>query len=63
MYTNTYVYIYEYIFKYKQIGGSKKASTSFISIEDVNSDLWQLEPIIDLLREGTYVYLCMYVCM
>jgi hypothetical protein len=33
-------------------GGSKKTMTSFVSIEDVNSDLWQLEPVIDLLREG-----------
>jgi len=33
-------------------GSSKKIATSFVSIEDVNSDLWQLEPIIDLLREG-----------
>ena len=30
----------------------KKASTAFVSIEYVESELWKLEPIIDILRNG-----------
>ena len=42
----------------KQKGGSdggkapKKASTTFVSIEYAESELWKLEPVIDILRKG-----------
>lgn len=32
--------------------GSKKSNTAFVSIEDADNDLWQLEPMIDILRKG-----------
>ena len=32
---------------------SKKSNTAFVSIEDTDNDLWQLEPIIEILRKGT----------
>lgn len=31
---------------------SKKSNTAFVSIEYVDSELWKLEPIIDILRKG-----------
>ena len=30
----------------------KKANTAFVSIEYVDSELWKLEPIIDILKKG-----------
>ena len=31
---------------------SKKSNTAFVSIEYVDSELWKLEPIIDILKKG-----------
>ena len=31
---------------------TKKANTAFVSIEYVDSELWKLEPIIDILKKG-----------
>lgn len=33
----------------------KKPNTAFISIEDVDSDLYKLEPVINTLKEGIYI--------
>ena len=32
--------------------GKGKKSTAFVSIEDAENDLWQLEPVLDILRKG-----------
>lgn len=45
------------VFMAKKGGGSSSSgagsgATSFVSIEDVHSDLWQLESVIDVLRAG-----------
>jgi hypothetical protein len=31
---------------------SKKSNTAFVSIEYVDSELWKLEPIIDIIKKG-----------
>lgn len=31
---------------------TKKSNTAFVSIEYVDSELWKLEPIIDILKKG-----------
>jgi hypothetical protein len=39
---------------------TKKSNTAFVSIEYVDSELWKLEPIIDILKKGgilTHLYL------
>lgn len=33
---------------------SKKSNTAFVSIEYVDSELWKLEPIIDILKKGLH---------
>jgi hypothetical protein len=51
---------------------TKKSNTAFVSIEYVDSELWKLEPIIDILKKGgilIHLYLisvkiesCIYRC-